>query len=166
MSGKIQIPTDTMEQEFSAYHRRGYKKGLAENATRITELEALCLNALYHHQGASSAVGHPIRKALGIGEFDRLTEAQLNIIHNLRAPYAATAEKNQANQWQLIETASGRTVILGFVPHSIGGYVCPIVRDKEDKWANTSCAAFSEVNPTHWMPLPPSPAIQAEGKQA
>lgn len=40
MSNKIQIPIDTMEQEFTNYYRLGYKKGLAENADRITELEA------------------------------------------------------------------------------------------------------------------------------
>lgn len=67
-----------------------------KRATRITELEALCLNALYHHQGASSVVGQPIRKALGIGEYARLTEAQLKIIHNVSAPYAAIAEGTQA----------------------------------------------------------------------
>lgn len=55
----------------------------AANA-RITELEALCLNALYNHQGASSAVGQPIRKALGIGEHDRLTEERLKIIQSVR----------------------------------------------------------------------------------
>ena len=58
----------------------------------ITELEALCLNALYHHQGSSSAVGQPIRKALGMGQFDRITEDQLKTIHNVRALQSAIAE--------------------------------------------------------------------------
>jgi hypothetical protein len=71
------------ETEHASYY---YKASGVDK--RIAELEALCLNALYHHQGASSAVGQPIRKSLGMGEFDRLTEAQLKIIQNVRAPSA------------------------------------------------------------------------------
>lgn len=32
---------------------------------------------LYHHQGANSPIGQPIRKLLGIGQFDRLTDEQI-----------------------------------------------------------------------------------------
>jgi hypothetical protein len=42
-----------------------------------TTYRGLLLWALYHHQGGSSHVGQPIRKALGIGEYDRLTDAQI-----------------------------------------------------------------------------------------
>lgn len=67
---------------------------------------------------------------------------------------------NQA-QWQLIETAPHGKVILGFIPHSMGGYVCPTLRIELGSWNNASCAAFSEVNPTHWMPLPKPPIAAA-----
>ena len=33
--------------------------------------------ALYHHQGGSSPIGQPIRKLLGIGQYDRLTTGQI-----------------------------------------------------------------------------------------
>ncbi len=56
---------------------------------------------------------------------------------------------NQA-QWQLIETAPHGKVILGFIPHSMGGYVCPTLRIELGSWNNASCAAFSEVNP-NWV---------------
>ena len=101
----INFPTNSMEQEFANYERRGYEKGLATANT------------------------HP------------------------PAP-------NQA-QWQLIETAPHGKVILGFIPHSMGGYVCPTLRIKLGSWNNASCAAFSEVNPTHWMPLPKPPIAAA-----
>lgn len=39
--------------------------------------ESALLWALYHAQGGSSPVGQPIRKLLGIGQFDHLTEQQI-----------------------------------------------------------------------------------------
>ena len=41
------------------------------------QMENALLWTLYHHQGASSPVGQPIRKLLGIGQYDRLTDEQL-----------------------------------------------------------------------------------------
>jgi hypothetical protein len=41
------------------------------------QLEAAALWSLWHHQGASSGVGQPIRKLLGMGQHERLTDAQL-----------------------------------------------------------------------------------------
>ena len=38
-NARVQIPTETMEQEFSTYHRRGYAAGKAESEQRIKELE-------------------------------------------------------------------------------------------------------------------------------
>lgn len=37
----------------------------------------LLLLSLYHHQGGSSPVGQPIRKLLGIGEYEHLTAEQI-----------------------------------------------------------------------------------------
>lgn len=41
------------------------------------ELRGLLLWSLYHHQGGSSTIGQPIRKALGIGQHDRMTPEQI-----------------------------------------------------------------------------------------
>lgn len=41
------------------------------------QLESAALWSLWHHQGASSIVGQPIRKLLGMGQHERLTDAQL-----------------------------------------------------------------------------------------
>jgi hypothetical protein len=54
-------------------HNSEIQRLMHENAT----MRGLLLWALYHHQGGSSAVGQPIRKALGIGEFDHLTTEQI-----------------------------------------------------------------------------------------
>lgn len=40
------------------------------------ESRAMLLNVLWHHQGGSSPVGQPLRKLLGIGQHDHLTEEQ------------------------------------------------------------------------------------------
>lgn len=40
-------------------------------------LRGLLLWTLYHHQGGSSDIGQPIRRALGIGQHDRLTAEQI-----------------------------------------------------------------------------------------
>jgi len=41
------------------------------------KLHGLLLWALYHHQGANSPVGQPIRAALGIGQHDHMTPEQI-----------------------------------------------------------------------------------------
>jgi hypothetical protein len=45
---------------------------------QIDIMRGLLLWSLYHHQGATSFIGLPIRRALGIGDYDRMTEEQLN----------------------------------------------------------------------------------------
>jgi hypothetical protein len=47
------------------------------------EVRAALLFALWHHQGASSPVGQPIRAMLGIGEFDHLDQEQLTTARGL-----------------------------------------------------------------------------------
>jgi hypothetical protein len=42
------------------------------------ESRALLLNVLWHHQGGSSPVGQPLRKLLGIGQHDHLTDEQIS----------------------------------------------------------------------------------------
>lgn len=41
------------------------------------DMRGLLLWTLYHHQGGSSDIGQPIRRALGIGQHDRLTDEQI-----------------------------------------------------------------------------------------
>lgn len=54
-------------------HNTEIQRLMHENAT----MRGLLLWTLYHHQGGSSAVGQPIRKALGIGEHAHLTAEQI-----------------------------------------------------------------------------------------
>ena len=39
--------------------------------------DSLLLWALYHHQGSGSPIGKPIRRALGLGQFDALSAEQV-----------------------------------------------------------------------------------------
>ena len=52
-----------------------YGNETAENELR--NVRGLLLWALYHHQSGSSVVGQPIRKVLGIGEYDHMTREQI-----------------------------------------------------------------------------------------
>ena len=51
--------------------------GNEEADKELENLRGLLLWALYNHQGGNSTIGQPIRKALGIGKFDRLTSEQI-----------------------------------------------------------------------------------------
>lgn len=46
-----------------------------QDSTHIAR--AALMWVLWHHQGASSDVGQPIRFALGLGRFDKLSAAQI-----------------------------------------------------------------------------------------
>lgn len=48
-----------------------------EHHPKRQQMEAALLWTLYHHQGGSSHIGQPIRKLLGIGQHDRLTNEQI-----------------------------------------------------------------------------------------
>ena len=49
-----------------------------EHHPKRQQMEAALLWTLYHHQGGSSHIGQPIRRLLGIGKHDRMTEEQLD----------------------------------------------------------------------------------------
>ncbi len=49
----------------------------SEHHPKRQQMEAALLWTLYHHQGGSSHIGQPIRKLLGIGQHDRMTDEQL-----------------------------------------------------------------------------------------
>lgn len=48
-----------------------------EHHPKRQQMEAALLWTLYHHQGGSSHIGQPIRKLLGIGQHDRMTDDQI-----------------------------------------------------------------------------------------
>ena len=130
MSGKIQIPTNTMEQEFANYERRGYQKGLAVNATRITELEA------------QAAQVPELIASLQTRQREYLAlEAQL-------------ADAKQANQWQPIETAPKDIPVLVFHNRMVleAWYSLPW-----DRFVVSETGGSNLIKPTHWMPLPAPP---------
>lgn len=72
-----------MSRIYQYFSHEELQDKLEEAVSRVAELEAVALNALYHHQGAGSAVGQPIRRALGIGQFDRLAPAQIETAHSV-----------------------------------------------------------------------------------
>lgn len=50
------------------------------------DVRAALLFALWHHQGGSSPVGQPIREILGIGRFDRLSDADIDAAKSFAPP--------------------------------------------------------------------------------
>ena len=50
---------------------------VVQDASQRQQMEAALLWALYHLQGSRSPIGRPIRRLLGIGQHDALTEEQL-----------------------------------------------------------------------------------------
>ncbi len=48
-----------------------------EHHPKRQQMESALLWTLYHHQGGSSHIGQPIRKLLGIGQHDRLSDQQI-----------------------------------------------------------------------------------------
>lgn len=55
-------------------HRWG---GWLARDAEIERMRGLLLWALYHAQGGSSPVGQPIRRALGLGQYDHMTTEQI-----------------------------------------------------------------------------------------
>ena len=66
-----------MENVMSRFDEEPAGDPHGECAREINILRGLLLWALYHHQGASSDVGQPLRQALGIGQYDRMTDEQI-----------------------------------------------------------------------------------------
>ena len=78
-------------------HNTEIQRLMHENAT----MHGLLLWALYHSQGGSSPVGQPIRRVLGIGTHDRLTEEEV-MIARLAAEAAMalkSAEDREIDSW-------------------------------------------------------------------
>jgi hypothetical protein len=51
---------------------------------------SMLLWVLYHHQGSKSDVGQPIRRALGIGQFDNLNDEQIQEAKSAAAIYSGS----------------------------------------------------------------------------
>lgn len=66
--------------------QREFYKAIGEVVQADATRRGLLLWALFHHQGTNSPVGQPIRRALGIGQYDELTPE-----HIAEAHAAATA---------------------------------------------------------------------------
>jgi hypothetical protein len=67
------------EKFFAGFDKQVLKvRTVRARDAEIEDLKALLLWALWHHQGASSPVGQPIRRALGIGPHDALTVGQVH----------------------------------------------------------------------------------------
>lgn len=49
-----------------------------EHHPKRQQMEGALLWTLYHHQRGSSHIGQPIRKLLGIGQHDRMTDEQID----------------------------------------------------------------------------------------
>lgn len=90
-----------LEQELADSRQQSMDNGctalaLGKEATairaQVERLRSACLFSLYHHQGGSSVVGQVMRRALGIGRFDRMTEEQI-----FQAKSAALADTEPCN---------------------------------------------------------------------
>lgn len=60
----------------------------------VQQMHGLLLWALWHHQGASSPIGQPIRRALGIDAHARLTAKQVTLAKQVAGslPFNALAQ--------------------------------------------------------------------------
>ena len=64
----------------------------------LAKMRGLLLWALYHHQGGHSTIGQPIRKVLGIGMDDALTDKQIEeaqIAAGVLVPHNAVVSSGQ-----------------------------------------------------------------------
>lgn len=74
----------------------------AASEKRISNpVRAALIYALWHHQGASSTVGQPIRAMLGMGEHQRLSEAQLTIARTVQSTLEKVSDGAEPVAWML-----------------------------------------------------------------
>ena len=69
------------------------------------------------------------------------------------------------DMWQPIETAPKNTVVL-VSPSHVLGQSCDMASypSAHGQWIEASEFGQANLKPTHWMPLPKSPAALAEGE--
>ena len=75
---KVSSEADELRKQIADLHAEsaGFFS-LIEDHPKRQQMEDALLWTLYHHQGGSSHIGQPIRKLLGIGQHDRLTDEQI-----------------------------------------------------------------------------------------
>lgn len=68
---------DITDGDLRELWQAAFRYARQQPSPEVQELKALLLLALYHHQGGSSEIGQPIRRALGMGQHDHLTDEQI-----------------------------------------------------------------------------------------
>jgi len=66
------------------------------STARVAELEALLAWLLWHQQGGHSVFGQPIRKALGLGQFERMPDAVIDIAKQFETTQPGPLEHTEA----------------------------------------------------------------------
>lgn len=93
---------------------------------------------------------------LGVENVQNFTAGDLvelaNMFNRIAEIEAQLAAVQKDAAWRPIESAPKDETLLGFVPHSMGGYLCPIAHSASGGWFNASCIDFSRVKPSHWKP--------------
>lgn len=101
------------------------------------EVRAALLFALWHHQGASSPVGQPIRAMLGIGEHDRLDQDQLAAAKSARPGFDLLAHLRRQIDF------SYRTFGPGTRLHGVTDHIAKELQEVRD--SNGSLAEWVDV---------------------
>ncbi|HHQ6589197.1 TPA: DUF551 domain-containing protein [Serratia fonticola] len=120
------------------------------------EIKQVLLWALWHHLGGCSDIGQPIRKFLGIGANERLTDEQLITAKAYPASVAekrvisdswiACSERMPTDETTVLVSNEEGVVWIADVDH--GGQFYP------DEFP---VAKMSAGEITHWMPIPAAP---------
>lgn len=82
------------------------KAGIAVTNAQAIAYRNLLYWVLYHHQGSSSHIGQPIRRALGIGQHDAMTDEQIWLGKCAGAPQR-TAHEAQATHGVWVDGTEG-----------------------------------------------------------
>lgn len=80
--------------------------GTAQQQPTGDDVRAALLFCLWHHQGGSSEIGQPIRFALGIGQYEPLTDEQLAIAKGVQSALSTPQPGMVTVPRYLVERAS------------------------------------------------------------
>jgi hypothetical protein len=122
-------------------------------------------------QGSSS----PLRQGETVGELERLIRHHITIYYHNAVDYdldpdsvrecaeaiaslATARDGGTGAGWQPIATAPKGEMLWLFEPHAMGGFqFCGCRTSDDTMWVNNLDGI--EQHPTHWMPMPASPAV-------
>lgn len=134
---------------------------------------AALLWVLWHHQGGSSPVGQPIRFALGMGQFDHLSDHQLREAKRWGAlpPQAVESAAPQAAEDAWISVNDRLPTLKAEYVHNL--LVCNAIYGSREVAMYDGYAKYFDMGSTsrlgghdvtHWQPLPKPPAaMQPQG---